>query len=281
MLDLDPLPIVALDNPRYQSLYSFEFFNPVQTQVFDNFFDIILSRHFPVFHVLYATDENTLIGAPTSSGKTLCAELAIFRLFNERPGKKVVKLSETFSKYFHFQISLFIQSKYFIIFSFFLLFIQCVYIAPLKALVRERVLDWEQKFHRKLGHPYGNGRKFDLALSLRGQILLFFKKLGVFCLALLKCPAIARPSWRSWTGHPFWLPPRRSGTESRDVPKRGAMCVRWNCWLLTRSTCWAWSEALCSRRLSPGRSVIDRWLVIGSSGTFFRGELNLSHFSVC
>uniref|UniRef100_A0A183BX03 Activating signal cointegrator 1 complex subunit 3 n=1 Tax=Globodera pallida TaxID=36090 RepID=A0A183BX03_GLOPA len=101
LLDLDPLPLSALGNPRFQSLYTFEFFNPVQTQV---------------FHTLYATDENTLIGAPTSSGKTLCAELAIFRLFNGRPGKK------------------------------------CVYIAPLKALVRERVLDWEDKFHRKLGH---------------------------------------------------------------------------------------------------------------------------------
>ncbi|KAL3084609.1 hypothetical protein niasHT_035608 [Heterodera trifolii] len=101
LLDLDPLPLAALNNPPFQSLYNFEFFNPVQTQV---------------FHTLYATDENALIGAPTSSGKTLCAELAIFRLFNQRPGKK------------------------------------CVYIAPLKALVRERVLDWEDKFHRRLGY---------------------------------------------------------------------------------------------------------------------------------
>uniref|UniRef100_A0A1I8BS09 Activating signal cointegrator 1 complex subunit 3 n=1 Tax=Meloidogyne hapla TaxID=6305 RepID=A0A1I8BS09_MELHA len=102
LLDLDPLPLSALKNGEYQQLYSFQFFNPVQTQV---------------FHTLYATDENALIGAPTSSGKTLCAELAIFRLFNLRPLKK------------------------------------CVYIAPLKALVRERVLDWEEKFSKKLGFP--------------------------------------------------------------------------------------------------------------------------------
>jgi activating signal cointegrator complex subunit 3 len=74
LLDLDPLPLSALKNEEYQKLYSFQFFNPVQTQV---------------FHTLYATDENALIGAPTSSGKTLCAELGIFRLFNLRPLKKV------------------------------------------------------------------------------------------------------------------------------------------------------------------------------------------------
>lgn len=73
-MDLDPLPLKTLKNERYERLYSFEFFNPVQTQV---------------FYALYQTDENVLIGAPTSSGKTLCAELAIFRLFNEKADKKV------------------------------------------------------------------------------------------------------------------------------------------------------------------------------------------------
>ncbi|KAE9553444.1 hypothetical protein FO519_003357 [Halicephalobus sp. NKZ332] len=100
LLPLDPLPIKALKNAKYEGLYSFEFFNPVQTQV---------------FHCLYHTDQSTLIGAPTSSGKTLCAELAIFRILNKDKEKK------------------------------------CVYIAPLKALVRERVLDWKQKFGRNLG----------------------------------------------------------------------------------------------------------------------------------
>ena len=116
LLDLEPLPLSALKNVEYQQLYSFQFFNPVQTQV---------------FHTLYATDENSLIGAPTSSGKTLCAELAIFRLFNLRPLKKVLKI------FFSKNVDIF----------------KCVYIAPLKALVRERVLDWEQKFNKKLGFP--------------------------------------------------------------------------------------------------------------------------------
>ncbi|EFC37605.1 dead box RNA helicase [Naegleria gruberi] len=68
-----------------------------------------------IFHMTYHTDENILIGAPTGSGKTLAAELCIFRLFNTKPNQKVI------------------------------------YIAPLKALVRERLVEWEKKFVQKLG----------------------------------------------------------------------------------------------------------------------------------
>ena len=64
LLDLHPLPLSALKNPRYQQLYSFPYFNPVQTQV---------------FHTLYHSDSSVLLGAPTGSGKTVAAELAIFR----------------------------------------------------------------------------------------------------------------------------------------------------------------------------------------------------------
>jgi len=56
-----------------------------------------------------------LLGAPTGSGKTLAAELAIFRIFNQYPRTKAV------------------------------------YIAPLKALVRERMDDWKVRFQQKLG----------------------------------------------------------------------------------------------------------------------------------
>ena len=42
----------------------FKYFNPIQTQV---------------FHTLYHSDSSVLLGAPTGSGKTIAAELAIFR----------------------------------------------------------------------------------------------------------------------------------------------------------------------------------------------------------
>ena len=59
-------------------------------------------------------DCNVLLAAPTGSGKTITAELAMLRLFSKRPKAKVI------------------------------------YIAPLKALVRERMKDW-QKFVTVLG----------------------------------------------------------------------------------------------------------------------------------
>ena len=37
------------------------------------------------FNILYNSDENVLIGAPPSSGKSLCAEFAILRLFGNKP----------------------------------------------------------------------------------------------------------------------------------------------------------------------------------------------------
>lgn len=55
---------------------------------------------------MYHTDDNVLIGAPTGSGKTLLAEFAMLRIFAKFPDQKVV------------------------------------YIAPLKAIAKERLKDW-------------------------------------------------------------------------------------------------------------------------------------------
>ncbi|KAJ2823499.1 activating signal cointegrator 1 complex subunit 3, partial [Coemansia erecta] len=93
LLDLQPLPVTALNDACLEAIcrQRFTHFNPVQTQI---------------FHTLYHQSHNALVGAPTGSGKTIAAELAMWWAFREYPRKKVV------------------------------------YIAPLKALVKERVADW-------------------------------------------------------------------------------------------------------------------------------------------
>jgi hypothetical protein len=75
LLDLTPLPIRALADPRYEQLYSnrFDVFNPIQTQL---------------FHVLYHSDTPVLLGAPTGSGKTTIAELALLRMKRQNPKGK-------------------------------------------------------------------------------------------------------------------------------------------------------------------------------------------------
>lgn len=102
LLDLDPLPRSALKNPVFESMYEKKFthFNAIQTQA---------------FHTLYHTDTNVLLGAPTGSGKTISAELAMMKVFRDYAGSKVV------------------------------------YIAPLKALVRERIKDWRKNLCPTLG----------------------------------------------------------------------------------------------------------------------------------
>ena len=126
LLNLIPIPLASLRNEGYQRLFSSHFthFNPVQTQV---------------FHTLYHTDHNVLLGAPTGSGKTIVAELALFRLMNERPGAS------------------------------------CVYVAPLKALARERLADWQHKFGKLLGRRVveltGDATPDALALNMADIII--------------------------------------------------------------------------------------------------------------
>eukprot|EP01041_Mallomonas_annulata_P002895 gene2895-5684_t len=76
LLDLQPLPVSALRNSRLEALYAnFRHFNPIQTQTFS---------------VLYESDDNSLVCAPTGSGKTICAEFALLRLLSSNQGGKVV-----------------------------------------------------------------------------------------------------------------------------------------------------------------------------------------------
>lgn len=102
LLDLQPLPISALKNPVLEEIYAqrFQYFNPMQSQL---------------FHCMYHTSANVLLGSPTGSGKTVAAELSMWWAFREKPGSKVV------------------------------------YIAPMKALVRERVQDWRKRLAIPMG----------------------------------------------------------------------------------------------------------------------------------
>lgn len=78
LLDLQPLPVTALRNAKYEKLYEkFPQFNPIQTQV---------------FNAVYNSDDNVFIGAPTGSGKTTIAEFAVLRLFQSNAEARAVYL---------------------------------------------------------------------------------------------------------------------------------------------------------------------------------------------
>lgn len=77
LLELQPLPLSALHNKEFENIYSstIKTFNKIQTQV---------------FQALYTQDENVFIGAPTGSGKTICAEFALLRLWSKRDPPRAV-----------------------------------------------------------------------------------------------------------------------------------------------------------------------------------------------
>lgn len=79
LLDLQPLPVTALRNAKYEKLYTKRCpqFNPIQTQV---------------FNAVYNGDDNIFIGAPTGSGKTTIAEFAVLRLFSQHSDGRCVYL---------------------------------------------------------------------------------------------------------------------------------------------------------------------------------------------
>lgn len=125
--DLQPLPVSALRNPRYEAIYSdwIDSFNPIQTQV---------------FNTLYSTDENVFVGAPTGSGKTICAEFALLRLWSKsgKPGR-------------------------------------CVFVAPFQEIVDQRVADWRAKFGEALGKEIvalTGETSADLKLLERGDVIV-------------------------------------------------------------------------------------------------------------
>ena len=102
LLDLQPLPVAALKRDDFQGLYpQWERFNKVQTQTYSS---------------LFTTNDNVLIGAPTGTGKTVCAEFAILRHWSQQPTRG-----------------------------------RAVYIAPFQELVDQRLADWSKRFSAVAG----------------------------------------------------------------------------------------------------------------------------------
>ncbi|MGH0130564.1 UNVERIFIED_CONTAM: hypothetical protein FKN15_015415 [Acipenser sinensis] len=126
LLDLQPLPVSALRNSAFESLYQdkFPFFNPIQTQV---------------FNAVYNSDDNVFVGAPTGSGKTICAEFAILRMLLQNAEGR------------------------------------CVYITPMEALAEQVFSDWYDKFQETLNKKVvllTGETSTDLKLLGKGDIII-------------------------------------------------------------------------------------------------------------
>lgn len=98
LLPMEPLSRDVIPQQFHPIYQGFTQLNSVQSQV---------------FFAMHHTDHNVFLGAPTGSGKTVAAELAVLRVLGK--GK-------------------------------------IVYVAPLKALVKERMGDWVNRFQKKLGY---------------------------------------------------------------------------------------------------------------------------------
>nr|GMC55286.1 DExH-box ATP-dependent RNA helicase DExH12-like [Ipomoea batatas] len=144
LVDVQPLPVAALRNPVYEAFYQeFKHFNPVQTKV---------------FNVLYNSDDNVLVAAPTGSGKTICSEFSILRDHQKGLSDSVMR---------------------------------AVYIAPREGLAKERYSDWKKKFGDGLGVrvvELTGETATDLKLLEEGQVVISTPE---------KWDALSR-RWKQW-----------------------------------------------------------------------------------
>ncbi|KAJ3224615.1 DEIH-box ATPase [Clydaea vesicula] len=103
LLDMVQKTVSELKNKEFESVFKkhgITAFNPIQSQV---------------FQALYLGDNNVFIGAPAGCGKTVCAELALMRLWSISPKAR------------------------------------CVYIAPYDEVVNRKLAEWTDRFKDLLG----------------------------------------------------------------------------------------------------------------------------------
>ncbi|CAK7215283.1 Pre-mRNA-splicing helicase BRR2 [Sporothrix curviconia] len=112
LLDLQPLPVSALKHKDHMALYpEWQTFNRIQTQTYNS---------------LYATDQNVLVASSTGSGKTVCAEFALLRLWTHDLQQRQEKGEDAED-------------------------VRAVYVAPLQELVDVRFRHWENRFSKMRG----------------------------------------------------------------------------------------------------------------------------------
>ncbi|KAL3423556.1 Pre-mRNA-splicing factor brr2 [Phlyctema vagabunda] len=126
LLDLQPLPVAALKAQDYVELYpDWQRFNKIQTQTFNS---------------LYSTDDNVFVGAPTGSGKTVCAEFALLHHWTKPDAGRAV------------------------------------YVAPFQELVDLRLQDWQKRLSKLRGGKeivkLTGETTADLKILERGDLIL-------------------------------------------------------------------------------------------------------------
>ncbi|KAJ1925898.1 Pre-mRNA splicing [Tieghemiomyces parasiticus] len=130
LLDMQALPVTALRHPAAEARYraaGISTFNPVQTQT---------------FNVLYHTDLNAFVGAPPGSGKTVCVEFALLRLWNQpAPEDPAVRR-------------------------------RAVYLAPHADSLALRLRDWRRAFPDRVFESLSGELTADLKLLERADVVL-------------------------------------------------------------------------------------------------------------